>query len=63
MDRTPDKAEQWYRNPWVWLVIAIPSLTVAGCALTIYLALTHPFSLVSDTPANVATGSTATGHD
>lgn len=63
MASVPEKAEPWYRNPWVWLVIAIPSLTVAGCALTIYLALTHPISLVSDPPANVATGSTVTGHD
>jgi len=40
--------EPWYRNPWVWLVIAIPSLTVVGCIVTIYLALTHPEHLVSD---------------
>lgn len=40
--------EAWYRNPWVWLIIAIPSLTVAGCMLTIYLALTNPHTLVSD---------------
>jgi hypothetical protein len=32
----------------VWLVIAIPTLTVAGCLLTIYLALTRPDSLVSE---------------
>ncbi|HLT91422.1 MAG TPA: hypothetical protein VKZ85_10785 [Woeseiaceae bacterium] len=40
--------EAWYHNPWVWLVIAIPSLTVAGCLFTIYLALTHPDHLVRD---------------
>ena len=32
----------------VWLVIAIPALTVAGCLLTIYLAVTTPDELVSD---------------
>jgi len=48
-------AEPWYRNPWVWLLIAIPGLTVAGCMLTMYLALTHPFTLVS---SNVAPGAT-----
>lgn len=55
--------EPWYRNPWVWLLIAIPSLTVAGCLLTIYLALSHPYILVSDSaPAQpVTAGSTATG--
>lgn len=50
-----NSAEPWYRNPWVWLVIAIPGLTVAGCMLTMYLALTHPHILVS---GNVASGAT-----
>ncbi len=40
--------EPWFRNPWVWLVIAIPSLTVVGCIITIYLALANPDHLVSD---------------
>ena len=40
--------ECWYRNPWVWLIIAIPGLTVAGCMVTIYLAITNPDFLVSD---------------
>lgn len=41
--------EPWYKNQWVWLIIAIPSLTVIGCMFTIYLALSHPDHLVSDT--------------
>lgn len=40
--------EPWFRNPWVWLVIAIPALTVAGGLLTIYLAITNPHIMVSD---------------
>lgn len=40
--------EAWYLNPWVWLLIAIPSLTIVGCMLTIYLALTNPHILVDD---------------
>lgn len=44
----PAENEPWYRNPWVWLIIAIPSLTVAGCMFTIYLALSHPEQLVGD---------------
>jgi hypothetical protein len=44
-----EKAEPWQHNPWVWLVIAIPALTVAGCMLTIFLALTNPDYLVQDT--------------
>jgi hypothetical protein len=62
MSRTINEREPWYRNPWVWLLIAIPSLTVAGCMLTIYLAVTHPHILVSDdVPA--ASGSIASGNN
>ena len=38
----------WYKNPMVWMVIAIPALTVAGCMLTIYLAITNPEIIVQD---------------
>ena len=64
--RTVDEQERWYRNPWVWLLIAIPSLTVVGCMLTIYLAITNPHILVGDQPADaqpVSAGSTDTGRD
>ena len=37
----------WYRNPMVWLAIAIPALTVAGCALTIILAISNPEVVLS----------------
>lgn len=47
--------EPWYENPWVWLVIAIPSLTVVGCMFTIYLALSHPDHLVKDTAIQAQT--------
>jgi hypothetical protein len=50
-----DQTEAWHRNPWVWLVIAIPALTVAGCMLTIYLAITNPDYLVRDAAAESAT--------
>lgn len=63
MKRATAADEPWFRNPWVWLLIAIPSLTVAGCMLTIYLALTNPHILVSDSaPENPTTaGNTDTG--
>jgi len=44
--------EAWYRNRMVWLVIAIPALTIVGCMLTIYLALTNPDTLVRDAAAD-----------
>ncbi|HZD53265.1 MAG TPA: FixH family protein, partial [Woeseiaceae bacterium] len=50
--------EAWHRNPWVWLVIAIPALTVAGCLVTLYLALSNPDYLVRDpVSAAIAAGS------
>ena len=55
--------EPWYRNPWVWLLIAIPSLTVVGCMLTMYLALANPHILVSDAPSEYrTTGSSDNGN-
>jgi len=39
---------RWYTNHWVWLVVSIPSLTVLGCLLTIYLAISNPDVLVKD---------------
>lgn len=32
----------WYKVKIVWLVLGILSTTVAGCMLTIYLAVTNP---------------------
>lgn len=55
--------EPWYRNPWVWLVIAIPSMAVAGGLFTLYLAISHPQIIVTDdVPAHaISTGSRNTG--
>lgn len=62
MAKPVDEKEPWFRNPWVWLLIAIPSLTVAGCMLTIYLAITNPHILVSD-DAPAPHGSIARGRE
>jgi len=47
LDRTTADT-RWYTNPWVWLVVSIPSLTVLGCLFTIYLAISNPDLLVKD---------------
>lgn len=61
MSAADHKSEAWHRNPWVWLIIAIPSLTVLGCLFTIYLAITNPLTLVnSPVEAEVQSGETAT---
>jgi hypothetical protein len=62
-EQSADSREPWFRNPWVWLLIAIPSLTVAGCMLTIYLAVTNPHVVVSDTPPAPTAGSIAAGSE
>lgn len=62
MARVWDNAEAWQRNPWVWLLIAIPTLTVVGCMLTIYLALSNPHIIVDDSaPTNTANSSADSG--
>jgi hypothetical protein len=38
----------WYKNRMVWMIIAIPALTVVGCMLTIYLAISNPEIIVQD---------------
>jgi hypothetical protein len=55
--------EPWFRNPWVWLVIAIPALTVVGCMFTIYLALANPHILVSDDDNAATAGSVQTSSE
>lgn len=54
--------EPWYRHRMVWLLIAIPGLTVIGCLLTIYLAISNPDKLVKD-PALDASRATQTPRD
>ena len=38
----------WYREPWVWLMIAFPMTAVIGGMITIYLAVTTSDGLVVD---------------
>jgi hypothetical protein len=38
----------WYREPWVWLMIAFPLSAVIGGMITIYLAVTTSDGLVVD---------------
>ena len=45
---TIEKPKRRLNNRELWLVIAIPTLTVAGCLLTIFIALSNPDDVVSD---------------
>jgi hypothetical protein len=40
----------WYREPWPWVLIAIPALTVIACGYTLWLAISNPDYLVLDNP-------------
>jgi len=33
------RALSWYREPWPWILIALPGLAIVGCAITLWLAL------------------------
>ncbi len=36
----------WYKEPWPWVLLAIPLLTIIASGYTFYLALSHPDYLV-----------------
>jgi hypothetical protein len=38
--------QPWYRQFWPWFLIALPGSTVIGCAITIWLAVTNPDTIV-----------------
>jgi len=48
MNTAEPTGSRWYQTRLVWLIIVIPGLTVAGCMLTIYLAISNPDELVND---------------
>jgi hypothetical protein len=37
----------WYREPWPWILIALPATAVVGCAITLYLALASADGMVA----------------
>ena len=50
MKAAPTDIRPWYREPWPWVLIAIPLLTVIASAITYWLAVTRPDYLVLDAP-------------
>jgi hypothetical protein len=45
---TGQRTTRWYREPWVWLLIALPLSAVIGGMITIYLAVSTSDGLVVD---------------
>ena len=48
MMTTREAKNPWYREPWVWLMIALPMSAVIGGMITIYLAVSTSDGLVVD---------------
>ena len=43
----------WYREPWPWVLIAIPLLTVIASGVTLWLAVSNPdYIVVEDVEYN-----------
>lgn len=40
----------WYREPWPWVLIALPLTAVIASAVTFWLAVSHPDYLVIEAP-------------
>lgn len=56
MNSASDQPAKRLSNRMLWLVIGIPALTVAGCLLTIFIAVSNPDELVSDYSLRSDTG-------
>ena len=41
-------AQPWYRYPWMWLMVGLPATVVVACLNMVYIAVTHPDSVVED---------------
>jgi hypothetical protein len=41
-----DRSLPWYKEPWPWVIIAIPASAVIMGFTTLYLAITNPDHLV-----------------
>lgn len=37
----------WYREPWPWILIALPAVAVIGCTVTLWLALRSADGMVA----------------
>jgi hypothetical protein len=40
-------ANTWYKNFWVWVIIALPTSAVVACGITIWLVLQAPDPVIA----------------
>jgi uncharacterized protein len=43
-----EASKNWYRNPYVWLIIVGPLTVIVASFITLYLAITHPDEAIDD---------------
>lgn len=48
MNRPRFDSKPWYRQPWLWFVIALPTVVVVAALYTVYIAFSNPPSMVDD---------------
>jgi hypothetical protein len=46
MNRDSQDQRPWYKEPWPWVIIAIPAAAVVAGMYTLYLAISNPDYLV-----------------
>ena len=44
----PDRSRPWYREPWPWVLIALPLSAVIASLVTLWIALSNPDHLAVD---------------
>jgi len=54
--KSTDTARPWYREPYAWLVVGIPGVTVIWCTILYNIATSQPIGLVSDDYYNEGMG-------
>jgi hypothetical protein len=47
-EASSNSARPWFREPWVWLIIALPASAVLGGIVTIWIAVESDDGLVQD---------------
>ena len=48
MTSPPVPVRPWYREPWPWVLIALPLMTIIASFFTLYLAISQPDYRVAD---------------
>jgi hypothetical protein len=42
------KAKIWYKEPWMWLVVGLPTIVVVASFVTLWLAISNPETIIEE---------------